>query len=275
MATIDKRWRILLVFDSKNAVILSFPAFSGGKFLSNCLSLSKDACPQDPKAAEYLLNAPDDYDYRSKTILQTLPPEHKMKNWRHFEFGDLQLYGDASLAWRSGISQDPGPLVKKICDSGMKFFICDHSMEPISLLSVWKNATVIRLINSRRFQDLCLAKKTHNFPEDRTQLNGNYCIEKYEYCRGPDWPDWEEFERYGYDINNFSLADRRIVDEIGQFYRLHSIKNQVLCFDVDQNYFDVDKFLKAIQCLYEQLGLTDFSAHRLEFFYKKYMSLHF
>lgn len=275
MVTIKKRWRIVLVFDSTNAVILSFPPFSGGKFLINCLSLSKDVCPQDSSAAEYLLNEPDDYEYRSKTILQTLPPKNKMKNWRDFELGDGALYGDKSLAWRSGIPQDPGTLVKKICESGMKFFICEHSMEPISLLVVWKNATVIRLINSRRFQDLCLTKKTHSFPEDRTQINGNYCIEKYESCRGPDWPDWKEFESYGYDINNFSSVDSKIGNEIGRFYRLHSIKNQVLCFDVDKNYFDVDKFLKSIQYLYEQLGLTDFSAQRVEFFYKKYMSLHF
>lgn len=52
------------VFNTKNAVIMAFLPFAGGKFLGNCLSLSKDFCLQDPLAAEYLLQNPTDYDYR-------------------------------------------------------------------------------------------------------------------------------------------------------------------------------------------------------------------
>jgi hypothetical protein len=51
-------------YQSTNPIIMSFPSFTGGKFISNCLSLSKYACPQDPEAAEYLLKNQNDYDYR-------------------------------------------------------------------------------------------------------------------------------------------------------------------------------------------------------------------
>ena len=81
------------VFSSKIAVIMSFLPFAGGRFLGNCLSLSKDFCPQNSIAAEYLLKKPTDYDYRLVTVLKTLPPPDQMHLWQYFENKDQHLYG--------------------------------------------------------------------------------------------------------------------------------------------------------------------------------------
>lgn len=263
-----------MIFESHNASMISFLPFSGGKFLSNCLSLSRHCCPQDPAAAEYLLECPNDYDRRLEIVLKTLPSTDQMIDWRSFEYGDHQLYGDAFFSWLSGVAVEPNDITKKLCHSEMRFFITDHSMQPINLCQIWKNSVIIRLINSRTFQDLCLIKKNGGTPTDMTQTNGNYCVEKYDTLRGLDWPSWQQFQSSGYDIRKCGIFDQEIINEIGKFYTLHTIQNQVIMYDVDQNYFDKDKFSVSMRNLYDNLGPTDFSSDLVEFFYTKYMSLH-
>lgn len=265
------------VFDSKNAVVMSFLPFSGGKFLGNCLSLSKNICPQDPLAAEYLLHHPTDYDYRLATVLKTLPSPDQMHLWRDFEYGDEQLYGGDVYwkFWPQGIKGSLNDITKKLCNSTMRFFITDHTMEPFGLCQVWQNATVVRLINSRRFQDICLRKKRSSPPMFKPpKCNRYYSVEKYNSLRGASWPDWEAFQQGGYDATKCGVLDHDTIEEIGQFYRSHKLQNQVILYDVDQSYFDIDAFLTSVKSLYESFGLTDFSPDLISLFYKKYISLH-
>lgn len=262
------------IFQTDNVVILSFLPFAGGKFLSNCLSLSKHACPQDPVAANHLLSYPEDYDFRLQTVLRTLPPMDQLKDWRNFEFGDYQLFGHGVDAWRTGIPQTPNDITQRLCQSKMKFFMINHTMNPHGLLSVWPNSTILRLINFRQFQALSIARKSSTIPEDISAVNGNYCAEKYELLRGNDWPSWQEFESKGYDITKFTGLDTAIIEEISTFYHLNQVENQVLLFDVDRCYFDQSQFIAAMQDLYNALKLSDFQLDLIELFYKKYMALH-
>lgn len=266
------------VFSSKNAVIMSYFPFSGGKFLGNCLSLSKDFCPQDPLAAEYLLQNPTDYDYRLQVVLKTLPPPDKMHLWQTFEHGDERLYGSSVYwdAWSEGIKGTPNDITKKLCDSKMRFLLTEHTMEPFGLCKVWPNATLIRLVNFRNFQDICLRKKRPFPPRyNPPRFLRYYCMENYNRLRGPDWPDWEEFQQCGYDVKKCHALDQATIKKIGRIYRVHLLQNQVIIYDVDQSYFDADAFINSMRRLYEKFGLTDFSADLISFFYKKYISLHF
>jgi hypothetical protein len=43
-------------YNSYNPIIIQFPRFAGGKFISNCLALSKHAVPQHSTMAKYLLD---------------------------------------------------------------------------------------------------------------------------------------------------------------------------------------------------------------------------
>lgn len=261
-------------FETQNATVLSFPAHSGGKFLSNCLSLSQNCCPQDPDAAEYLLEFPDDYESRLRMVLKTLPPPDQMLRWTSFEYGDSQLYGRAYQSWLDGVVAEPNAITKKLCDSNMRFFIVDHSMEPINLCKVWKQATVIRLINFPKFRKLAWLKKQGSVPKKSVRIDSNYCIEKYNILRGQDWPTWEQFQRSGYDISKCNISDQKIIDEMSMYYQSQKIPNRVVIYDVDTNYFDKNNFLKSMENLYDDLGLTDFSFDLTEVFYDKYISLH-
>jgi hypothetical protein len=261
-------------FQTTNAVILSYLPFAGGKFLSNCLALSKHACPQDLSAAEYLLRSPDDYDFRLKTVLRSLPPKDQLTLWKNFEFGDHNLFGRAVDSWWNGYPKESNDITQQLSHSGMKFFVVNHSMDAGNLLKVWKQATIIRLINFRKFQDLSISIKNQSVPQDRSSISGNYCQEKYELLRGPDWPDWWDFEHHGYDASKIDDLDIAVQQEISTFYRLHYMKNQVLLFDVDRCYLDQEQFMPAVKELYQQLEFTDFRPELVESFYKKYIELH-
>lgn len=262
-----------LYFESSNATVISFPAFGAGKFLTNCLSLSRHACPQHSEIAEYLLRYPSDYDYRLTKILKTIPDKSQMKQWRSFEFGESKLFGDVVVHWKDGNNQHlPNKITQELCESGLKFFMVDHSMVPSKLLTVWPNATVIKITNTEKFQTIAAALKDKEL-RDLTELNGNYCKQKYNLLRGGGWPDWQEFERVGYDISKCSNVETEIWQEIEQFYPLLNAKNQVL-FNLDDCVFDTDKFLNSMEQLYVQLGFDDFQPAMVKQFYTAYISLH-
>lgn len=260
---------------TQNAIIVSFLPFAGGKFLTNCLSLSKHACPQDPEIARYLLNNPSDYNYRLTCVLKTLPDPGSMRQWQAFEFGDTQLYGKDYLVCSGSSVQHfvLNDITKKLCMSDLKFFICDHSMCPADMLTIWPNATQIKLINSEKFQKLALSLK-HGEISDMSTINGNYCSTKFNSLKGDSWPDWGVFDQCGHDISKFDHIDPIVGKEIEQLYPLIQSKNPVLLFDVDRCYFNLEMFLSSIHKLYDHLGFTDFQSELVETFYKKYISLH-
>jgi hypothetical protein len=260
-----------------NFIILSFPQFAGGKFISNCLSLSKKCCPQDPQCAEYLLSNPDDYEFRFNSVMKTLPPTRKeMINWiSTYEFGDAQLYGKATFHdWLSGIATPPGILVKRLINSNFNLFITTHGNDVTTrnLLKIWPDATILKLINHTKFSNISKNLKSDGtiFSEDRS---GNYCKKKYSELAGPDWPSWEEFEMAGYDIQKLD-GYQTVQDEILSFYNWKNICNKTVLFDVDTAIFNQVNFLSAMRNLYEQLELPDFNPNLVGTFWQSYMSLH-
>lgn len=259
----------MVKFDSKNPVIIQFTPFAGGKFISNCLSLSKHAVPQNKTAAEYLINTPDDYQFRLATALESLPPRYDMINWiALYEYGDMNLYGPVQQLWRTGALTVNyiNSITDRLSNSNLKFFICSHNGpdEVLNLLKVWPNASVIVLKNYRKFFKTAAQLKTSNLQPIETYA-GNYCKEKYNMLKGNDWPTWEQFERDDYVTN---------ISEMQQFYIWHFVKNKKMVVDVDSTIFNKESFIDGMQKLYTQLEFDDFNSDAIALFWQKYMSLH-
>jgi hypothetical protein len=257
-------------------IILSFPRFAGGKFISNCLSLSKHCCPQDRYTASQLLDQPDNYDFRLKQIMTTLP-ENKanMINWiSKYEFGDQQLYGPAVSQWRSGTATSLDNLIDTAMNSGMHMFIVSHGgdIEVRNLLQAWPDSIIIKLINHVKFSEISKNIKSNDL-KSLDDYAGNYCKKKYQELAGPDWPIWEQFESVGYDIHQLSSYPN-IIKEISQFYNWTNINNHSILFDVDNSIFNKTEFLAALEKLYLDIGLDDFNPVLVEKFWQAYMSLH-
>lgn len=254
---------------------MSFPRFAGGKFISNCLSLSKYCCPQDPVAATHLLTTADDYNYRFKSVMSTLPPTREsMNQWiSNYEFGDRQLYGIAINNWQRGIEYPVPKLISQLIDSNFRLFLTAHSGEYSvrNLLKVWPNSSIVKLINHKKFSEISYRLKTtdNKTPEE---LAGNYCESKYNLLAGPDWPTWKEFDAVGYDISKLPQY-QNVSKEIINFYNWQGIDN-IFLFDVDNSMFNRARFLEAIEELYKNLGFLDFNSNLVEKFWQSYMTLH-
>ena len=262
------------LYSTPRAVVSCFPAFAGGKFLSNCLALSQNCCPQDPEAAKVLLMDPANYQYRMQKVMSTLPPRHRRHQWRDFEFGDQQLYGEENVqAWQQGVRYPLNSITHQLCESDLYFFITNHAMDPTALLKVWPRATVLTMTNFRRFQDLCLAIKASDFVQHHASVNGNYCEEKYNVLAGPDWPLWQDFERSGYCVSRMTLRDD-IQKEITTYYHGLSDHVRLITFDMDASIFDHDCFVAAMSKLYHDLSLSDFDEELVSRFYLAYINLH-
>ena len=243
--------------NSYNPVIIQFPRFAGGKFISNCLALSKYAVPQDAVIADYLVNNPEDYNYRFTQVTKTLPDTvAEMKNWiSKYEFGDRQQ----------------SPALAQLSNSNLNFFFTAHQpYNTAELLTLWKNAKVLVLTNFRQFSNISC--KLKNNGETIESACGNYCVEKYNLLKGPDWPSWEDFNTAKFDINNISNLPISIRNEILEFYIASN--TDTIGFDIDHSIFEKSKFLSSIETLYYQLKYDDFNSKLVGDFWQQYINLH-
>lgn len=275
-------------FLTDKVIILYYPTFAGGKFITNCLSLSQHAVPQNRQVANYLLKNPTDYTYRLDAVLSTLPPKNKMKEWRNgWEFGDSDFFqGDVLTQvnnWKQGITTNKSVdlLLSELIENNMCFFVTAHSggvSEVKILVDLWKNAKLIGLINYSKFWNIAINLKGNKINQPMlVSYAGNDCKQKYQILKGPDWPDWNIFERCHYDVDklaNYVTISNEIKEEMKNFYRWDQIKNQIFCLDVDNSYFNKEIFLDTIKQLYNWLGFTDYDRNLIEQYYHQYMMLH-
>ena len=227
-------------FKNPNCIVVNFPSYAGGKFIINCLSLSKYTHPQS--AIGHLIDHPNDYNYRFNLVMKTLPPPTEMLNWRHFELGnsDFKLGGSKKqeLVWgdwtqNGKFAIESEPNFEQLDASKLKFFLVNHSAVE-DLLNSWTNATVVALQNYEKFQQLAVALKSTN-----TELLQNLPTTGFSY---------------------------------GAFK--YSFKNDVVLFDIDRCIFDRAVFLSSMKQLYLDLGFNDFNNELIDQFYCAYMELH-
>lgn len=260
-------------------IILFFPSFAGGKFLSNCLSLSKYCVPQDGTAAAYLLDHLDDYQYRLDCVAKTLPPTQlTMANWiSQYEFGERRLYGDIFKDWSDGVpNYELNHITQRIIESNVKTFLTAHGGEQTvaNLYHVWPNSSIIKLINHRKFSSISWSLKSDG-TVDLDSHAGNYCEHKYSQLAGPDWPSWHEFEQCGFDARALDHLDSAVQEEILDFYNWRNINSKASAmFDVDNNYFDQQNFLTAVKSLYHWAGFDDFNPELVKLYWRAYINLH-
>jgi hypothetical protein len=263
----------MIDFQTPRAIILHFPRYAGGKFISNCLSLSKYACPQHASAVDYLIENPTDYQYRLNKVMTTLPPQNDAHNWiNRYEFGDQQLFGPSVLKWRNGVAVDQTTVqANRLLQTSMHFFFTSHG-HPSDLLKVWSCAKVIILINHWEFSRISKQLKFKLI--DTKNHAGNYCKEHYELLSGDSWPNWDEFESSGFNAKQFVLTHpAHIVEEMIEFYPKYNT-DTIITFDIDNCIFNQHKFLASMERLYQKLNFDDFNADLITKFWQAYIDLH-
>ena len=263
-------------FNTPNSIILRFPRYAGGKFIGNCLALSKHAVPQHAEIAQNLLSSPNDCQYRLREIMKTLPStQDQMKNWvQQFEYGDKQLFGPVGITWRKQGSPHKlavNTTTTQLSNSDLCFFHVSHNSEDSleNLLKVWPNSRIIQLINHATFSTISKYLKCAE-PNITPEQTGNYSPEKYAVLAGSDWPTWQEFLSVKFDTRQLPLLADHIVAEINSFYPPITM----IPFDIDNCIFEKTAFLESMCNLYNSLGFTDFDSKLVGEFWQAYINLH-
>lgn len=239
----------MIDFNTKNIIIVYFPRYAGGKFLINCLAMSRHAVFSRSRLAE--AEFPDllahfdpknlydalilermnrDYynEFKLGFALETLPKNPDLiKYWTSYEYGCEQLYGTAirnfqTLSMQDFKKQEFNNIISRLSHSDKRFFLIAHTASEVPvMLKIWPNAQVVKLSNFSRFQELASKLKTAKVATTKNMV---------------------------LDIPH-------------------------LDFDVE-SYYSRAKFLSELNGLYQSLEFKDFPESQIATFWKQYTALH-
>ena len=267
----------MINFNTNNLVIFYYPAFTGGRFLINCLGLSDSAVFQDESLVERQLN--NNFNINDKIQYLRNALANTKDNWNDLGMECNQLFGIANenyvLYPSSLIKQNRFPLsIEKLTNSNLKFFLATHKLPYLEkYLDVWPNAKIIMFENC------------HDFLNWR--INETSFQTKWEQLRGQDWP-----EKVPSSIKELETLSDTIVSELHsrffQFYgaikwqcviaeweskEILKYKNNVQTIVWNNNlYFSCDATVDKIEQLYDELDLTNFNKDYIVEYYNLWMN---
>ena len=232
----------------------------------------------------HLLDLPSDYRFRRQLSLGTIPDKKDIdqaqtnRQWRSdYELNDPTLFGRDGLP--AGMCYD-WDLVGRVRNHGLDVFLIAHRPERVQeLLSYFPDSIIVRLVNFKNFWALAKSlKATPDLdPPITHHLLRNDQQEVYDSFKGPDWPQWQDFEDFGYDIVKLSRhipVKSEIVEEIKEFYPWYQLDRPLWVFNVDQTIFHKQKFLDSMSKLYQWLDYEDFDHAMVENMWQKYSDFH-
>lgn len=226
---------------SPNLILLYYPPFAGGKFVSNSLSLSRYCILPDIKFAPldlgYTTFDNSYYEFKLNAVLSTLPPPDQVRNWRRYEFKEYMIhglynndYGEYELNYFQNFKFTP--LLENLLKSNRDHcFVSHYHNVALGFKSVWANCKIITLVNWFKFIKIAGTLK-HSENED--------IIKHLDY-----------------------LIDHQT-----------SLPHQSYIFDVDNSMFNRRNYLLSMKILYDGLGYDDHNPDLLSKYYDEYRFLH-
>lgn len=220
-------------------VAVTFPAGGGGKFIQNCLALSKYCVLKEPAWTGWQLYHPkfksaDFYQQKLDWVLRTIPPQNQMHNWLRYELKDRDYYGNILLAEN----------IDSITDADFPNHV--HETARQGLWTTYSSHTWPSAQYTKRF-----------WPEVKF-VNLYPCV---------------KFARSWLHIKNAVLASDAVVDDNYLLPEAHKLGFDI---DIDDIIYDYNKFYDQMQALYKWLDWDDFYTVSivLKPYYDAYMSLH-
>ena len=232
-------------------IVIHFPAYAGGKFIANCLFLSKHCLVNYPDSQTIVEN-PENYDRRLSMTLSSLPPKNQMQQWIRYEFDEFNQNKD---------------LYYQAKDKQLRCVGCMHELDN-NLNSYWENFTIVKLINYHKFR-IC----AYSLKKSTRKLTTSESLARYRSLKGEDWPSYTEFQQVGFNTKFLPEQYNHVKQEMTKFYTLGTTDNEFLLFDISSLY-NWNAFSKAVSNLYNQLGLDDYNEKIVHKYYKNYTRLH-
>ena len=227
-------------------IFLIYPKYVGGKFISNCLALSKYCVVQNSALAKIDLKFKNIdqsyYDFKLNSILKSLPVKDQITNWSMFEFGCDKLYGINEAFYQDN---DIKTIREQISTNKMLEEIQAHHKNSCTIvhdyrtlmkeLVIFPNAKIIEFKNFDAFRKLSAQLKSSIDP---TQ-DSTYNLTKEYHYKDQD------------------------------FYQLESF-----VVDVDATFMEWYPFNQMMMLLYDFMGFDDYNSELVYKFWVAYTNLH-
>lgn len=253
-------------FQTANLIILYYPAGAGGKFISNCLSLSKHAVSQNPHSSTVEIENGNG-DYYQFIAGRTWPSYAEfLEGATHPEMDSIYQFNDYRkycklfntvpyYDFKLQVVQATLPGKNNMHNwlrheyGCIQFFGCDISAGRVITPSYVANA-----ISN-------LDKKFFIVAHTENQLNAILST----------FPNATVLKLVNYDtFANLAAQLKSVSKNIPTLPRSFSLE-----FDIDSAMFNSDKFLYSMEKLYADLGFDDYDRDRVLNFYNAYAQLHF
>lgn len=152
---------------SHNIVVLYYPPYAGGKFITNCLGFNERCCPSiqidkdhnsEFRSVEYYLQN------KIPSLFKTIPPDQDAcKRWIEYEVSCGDFWGDNA----ERLTLDPATIndkifapSKTILDTNYGFLVTHHEEVYSRTCKTFLNAKTLKLVNYQRFITRALEIKT-------------------------------------------------------------------------------------------------------------------
>jgi hypothetical protein len=228
-------------FLSPNVILVYAPPFAGGKFIMNCLAMSRHCIISDSRFAEQDLNFTNHdatfYKFKLDSVLQSLPPADKINQWRLYEFQEWVFAGIKNDDYAHRTIEDLrshkfNPILSKVLDSQRYHcFLSHYYNTTVGFQQVWPNTKIITLVNWQKFIKLAGTLKSLS-----NENIDNHLSHLLDHPSTLSWPS--------------------------------------LIYDVDHSIFSQENHLRSIKTLYHALGWDDFQEDLIEQYYSEYRYLH-
>jgi len=208
-------------------VILYYPAYACGKFLSNVLSFNKNFVPQislsinnsrsyHPMIEEYSEEILEIYKFHQ--IFQSIPPKDQCKEWVKYELGCHQFWGF--------MSSNLTPLDRvydkclKILESKKYCFIITHDHLGLAeCQKTFPNAKVLELTNYQEVLEKSMTIKTDNLDIKKFHQYFSTIGDSIKFDIGSMFNKDIFFKNIQKLLLDFDVLDTTLDQRVDQFYQ--------------------------------------------------------
>lgn len=281
--------------DTDRLIVAYYPPGSGGKFVLNCLALSRHMVLQDARLAEQQLAGDLTPEQKLKLLLERLDQTEvclisdpcSQNIWKDLNLGCVELFGDCCYKKTQVTGFDLRhckfhPVIPQLAQSDLYFACVANDIVSLScILARWPRAKVIRLTNATDFLMHFRDKPTHH------QI-------LWRKIRGPDWPEHppNNLDQYR-DMQPLIHQELRDFDSWEYFampllwkkdedwlsqqkeQQYHTVTTDHPCWIWNVDCFTVDRnmMLHQLEKLYVWLGMDDFDSGLCSKFHVRYIEL--
>ena len=160
-----------LLIPNGQLIIFNFPAGAGGKMLQNCVGLSRHCVLNKLSHAQWQMNytqpiGPEFYQQKLNWILETLPPQDKLKYWLGYEFGELDIYGINFMGFQKHLPV-PNAKIYQLPDKNLWSTLTVHNFGSTEhYVLYWPTIKYVTLVNNEQFGRRCLSWKNPDLKFD-------------------------------------------------------------------------------------------------------------